>query len=71
MATPQHHNVRYTMTEKEKLALDLFIESVMTPDSELRVMAHEQGCFDELMEVRKNVLEFLYQCESLNKSPFS
>ena len=41
------------MNEQEKLALDLFIESVMTPDSELRVLAHEQGCFDELMEVRE------------------
>lgn len=59
------------MTEEQKLALDLFIESVMTPDSELRVMAHEQGCFDELMEVRQNVLTFLYQCEQNNKSPFS
>ena len=56
------------MTEQEKLALDLFIESVMTPDSELRVMAHEQGCFDELMEIRQSVLNFLYRCESSNSS---
>jgi hypothetical protein len=59
------------MNEQEKLALDLFIESVMTPDSELRVLAHEQGCFDELMEVRENVLTFLYRCQAENKSPYA
>ena len=39
--------------------LDLFIESVHKPDSELRQAAHEQLCFNELMEVRDTVLEYL------------
>tara|TARA_B000000532_G_scaffold172027_1_gene139227 strand:+ start:3088 stop:3396 length:309 start_codon:yes stop_codon:yes gene_type:complete len=40
-------------------ALALFTESVMAPDHELRGCAHNQGCFDELMEIRKHVLEYL------------
>jgi hypothetical protein len=39
--------------------LDLFIESVHRPDSELRQAAHDQKCFTELMEVREVVLEYL------------
>ena len=40
-------------------ALSLFIESVMKPDHDLRGCAHNQGCYDELMEIREHVLEYL------------
>ena len=39
--------------------LDLFIESVLKPDHELRQCAHNQKCYHELMWVRENVLEYL------------
>ena len=39
--------------------LDLFIESVHKPDSELRNCAHAQKCYNELMSVREHVLEYL------------
>ena len=39
--------------------LDLFIESVHKPDHELRQCAHNQKCYNELMAVRENVLEYL------------
>jgi hypothetical protein len=39
--------------------LDLFIESVYKPDSELRQCAHNQMCYNELMEIRSIVLENL------------
>ena len=39
--------------------LDLFIESVHKPDSELRQASHDQKCFTELMEVREVVLKYL------------
>lgn len=39
--------------------LDLFIESVYKPDSELRQEAHVQECYQELMEIREYVLEYL------------
>ena len=40
-------------------ALSLFTESVMKPDHDLRGSAHNQGCYDELMEIREHVLEYL------------
>ena len=40
-------------------ALALFTESVLAPDHHLRGCAHNQGCFDELMEIREHVLEYL------------
>ena len=39
--------------------LDLYIESVHKPDDHLRGCAHNQKCFNELMEVREHVLEYL------------
>ena len=39
--------------------LDLFIESVHKPDSELRQCAHNQECYHELMEWRSEILEYL------------
>ena len=46
-------------TQRWNRALDIFIESVHKPDSTLRGCAHNQGCFDELMEIREHVLEYL------------
>ena len=40
-------------------ALTLFEESVLAPDHKLRGCAHNQGCFDELMEIREHVLKYL------------
>tara|TARA_B100000900_G_C20445927_1_gene661039 strand:+ start:686 stop:874 length:189 start_codon:yes stop_codon:yes gene_type:complete len=51
------------MTEKEKLALGLMIESVLKPDQRLRSCAHNQGCYNELMDWRKKMLDHLYQHE--------
>ena len=40
-------------------ALTLFQESVIAPDHKLRGCAHNQGCYDELMQIREHVLEYL------------
>ena len=40
-------------------ALALFTESVLAPDHNLRGCAHNQGCYDELMEIRTHVLKYL------------
>ena len=45
--------------QKWNRGLDLFVESVQKPDSQLRGCAHNQKCFNELMEVREHVLEYL------------
>jgi len=46
-------------TVKYERALDLFTESVMKPDHNLRSCAHNQGCYNELLEIRTHVLEYL------------
>ena len=45
--------------QKWNRGLDIFIESVHKPDHVLRACAHNQKCFNELMAVRENVLEYL------------
>ena len=46
-------------TVKYERALDLFTESVMKPDHNLRSCAHNQGCYNELLEIREHVLKYL------------
>ena len=52
------------MTDKEtkrRDALTIFMESVHKPDTRLRSCAHNQECFNELMEWREEVLQYLDQ----------
>ena len=46
---------------KRRDALTIFMESVHKPDTRLRSCAHNQGCFNELMEWREEVLQYLDQ----------
>ena len=48
-----------TETQKFNRALDLYIESVHKPDHALRSCAHNQKCFNELMNVRQQVLDYV------------
>lgn len=45
--------------DKWNRGLDIFIESVYKPDPSLRQCAHNQKCYNELMEIREQVLEHL------------
>ena len=50
------------MNEKEikrRDALTIFIESVHKPDHRLRACAHNQNCYNELMQWREEVLQYL------------
>ena len=51
-------------TIKYQRALDLFTESVMKPDHDLRGCAYNQDCFAELMEIREHVLKYLATLKS-------
>ena len=62
-------NVEESKTEKYNRAVDLFIESVHKPDTALRSCAHNQKCFNELMEVRQQVLEYVYSLRASNLVP--
>ena len=48
-----------TMKARWNHGLDIFIESVYKPDSDLRGFAHDQDCYNELMWIREHVLEYL------------
>ena len=48
-----------TSSQRYERALDLFTESVLKPDHDLRGCAHNQNCYDELMEIREHVLKYL------------
>ena len=48
-----------TPSEKYQRAVDLFTASVLKPDHDLRSCSHNQGCYNELMEIREHVLEYL------------
>jgi hypothetical protein len=41
--------------------LTLFTESVLKPDPRLRQCASAQHCYDELMQIREQVLQYLQQ----------
>ena len=62
-------NVEESKTEKYNRAIDLFIESVHKPDTALRSCAHNQKCFNELMEVRQQVLDYVYRLRLSNPVP--
>ena len=58
-----------TKTEKINRAYDLYIESIHKPDNALRACAHNQKCFNELMEVRQQVLEYVLSLRSNGFDP--
>ena len=45
--------------DKWNRGLDIFIESVLEPDPDLRSCAHNQRCYHELMDIRTDVLGYL------------
>ena len=52
-------DVPETASQNYDRALSLFTESVMKPDHDLRGCAHNQGCYEQLMEIRNHVLKYL------------
>ena len=67
------NSLGYNISEDEKMqrALDLFKESVLKPDPNLRGCAYNQDCFTELMEIRDHVLKYLDTLKDRNNKPLS
>ena len=63
MITPVHLSVKYSMTDKQRDALTLMLESIHKPDAKLRGCAHNQECYNELMDWRQKVIEMLQEYE--------
>ena len=47
-------------------ALDLFIESMIKPDYELRANAGYQDCYGELMEIRQSCITYVRTLKEIN-----
>ena len=52
-------------------ALDLFTESVVKPDHELRTNAVYSNCYAELMEVRQHCLAYLNTLKEIHQIEFA
>ena len=56
---------------KRKDAFYIFYESVLKPDHELRQYAHDEKCYNELMEWRQEIIDYLnkrrYELTNNNK----
>ena len=48
-----------TNQEKWDRGKTLFLESIHKPDHQLRSCAHNQKCYNELMEIREQVIEMV------------
>jgi len=46
-----------TPFERWDAAHSIFLESLMKPDNHLRSCAYNQQCYDDLMEIRDQVIE--------------
>ena len=55
-----------TKEEKWERGRCLFLESLHKPDHELRGCAHNQKCYNELMEIREEIIEYV-RSMSINK----
>ena len=53
-----------TSAQKYQRALDLFTESVLKPDHDLRGCAYNQDCFDEMIAIRDEVIEYVRKLEN-------
>ena len=48
-------------------ALDLFTESVIKPDTELRKDAASKNCYSELMEIRQHCITYLNTLKEIHQ----
>ena len=51
--------MKETELEKWDRGKTLLLESLYKPDSKLRGCAYNQGCYDEMMELRDSVIEYV------------
>ena len=64
-------DVEETSAQKYQRALDLFTESVLKPDHNLRGCAYNQGCYDEMLELRDEVINYVRGLVNPHSKPLS
>ena len=55
--------------EKWDRGKTLLLESLYKPDSKLRGCAYNQGCFDEMIELRESVIEYVKSIPNPHSPP--
>ena len=55
---------KITPHDKWDRARAIFLESLMQPDNHLRSCAYNQQCYDELMEIREEVINIVKQMDN-------
>ena len=58
-----------TNQEKWDRGKTLFLESIHKPDHQLRSCAHNQKCYNELMEIREQVIQMVQAIPNPHKPP--
>ena len=58
-------------SEKWDRAKSLLLESLYKPDSALRSCSHNQHCFDEMMELRDQVIDYVIALENPHSKPLT
>ena len=56
-----------TKSEKWDRGKSLFLESLYKPDSALRGCAHNQKCYNELLEIREIVIDLVREMDNPHK----
>ena len=60
-----------SVSEKWDRAKSLLLESLYKPDDTLRSCSHNQHCFDEMMELRDQVIDYVIALENPHSKPLS
>jgi len=60
-----------TKKEKWDRGKTLFLESVHKPDHQLRSCAHNQKCYNELMEIREQVIAMVHAIPNPHTPPLA
>ena len=63
--------MKETALERWDRGKTLLIESLYKPDSKLRGCAYNQGCYDEMMELRDSVIEYVKSIPNPHAEPLA
>lgn len=58
MPSSDQNSIKNNESQEERYnrGLDIFIESLLKPDTKLRSCAHNQNCYSQLMDIRDTIV---------------
>ena len=65
--TKEKYSIMPSSPSSYQRALDLFTESVIKPDTELRANAASKNCYAEIMEIRQHCLTYLNTLKEIHQ----